>query len=166
MRTGIAVLALVVAAGTARTAAAQTSVIDSTPRSAWKHAAVHYGKWAMAAGAVAFTALAIEQHRHSNDAWNSLLAICRTNNQLCVVGSDGRYRNYQSEYYYQLAVYYDHRARWRLVAGQASLLAAVGLFVYDLKGQSSTPRNEPVHPVKLALTPTMDGAALSVHLNF
>jgi hypothetical protein len=168
MRRTVISLALVLVLAT-RTGAAQTvpaSGIDSTPRSAWRHAAVHYGKWAMAAGAVAFTALAIEQHRHSNDAWNSLLAICNGNSQLCVVGADGRYRNYQSEYYYQLAVYYDHRARWRLVAGQVSLLAAVGLFVYDLKGQSATPPNQPVHPVKLALTPTTDGAALSLHLAF
>ena len=165
MRTGIAVLTLVLAA---HAAAAQTaaSAIDSTPRSAWARAAVHYGKWAAAAGAVAFTALAIEQHRHSNDAWNNLLAICNGNSQLCAVGPDGRYRNYQSEYYYQLAVYYDHRARWRLIAGQASLLAAVGLFVYDLKGQSPTPHNQPVHPVKLALSPTTDGATLSLRLSF
>lgn len=159
----MAVLALALAG---RGATAQTPVVDSTPRAAWKHAAVHYGKWGLAAGAVAFTALAIEQHRHSTDAWNSLLAICSGNSQLCVVGPDGRYRNYQSEYYYQLAIYYDHRARWRLIAGQASLLAAVGLFVYDLKGQSVTPPNQPVHPVKLALTPTTGGAALSLHLSF
>jgi hypothetical protein len=144
---------------------AQTG-IDSTPRPAWKHAVAHYGKWAAAAGAVAFTALAIEQHTHSNNAWNSLLAICNTNSQNCAVGSDGRYRNYQSEYYYQLALYYDHRARWRLIAGQVSLVAAVGLFVVDLRGQSATPPNQPVHPVKLAFTPTTDGAALSLHLSF
>lgn len=165
MRATIVALALVLAARTGAAQTASTSV-DSTPRSAWTHAAVHYGKWAMAAGAVAFTALAIEQHRHSNAAWSNLLAICNTNSQLCVVGPDGRYRNYQSEYYYQLAVYYDHRARWRLVAGQVSLLAAVGLFVYDLKGRSTTPPNQPVHPVKLALTPTTDGAALSLRLAF
>ena len=145
---------------------AQGVTLDSTPRSGWKRAVTHYGKWAAVAGAVAFTALAIDQHRHSNDAWNSLLAICRQNNQSCVVGPDGRYRNYQSEYYYQLALYYDHRARWRLVAGQASLLVGVGLFVADLKGRSTTPPNIPVHPLKLAFTPTPDGAALSLHLAF
>ena len=157
------------ALGFRRGAAAQTAGtpgVDSTPRSAWQHAAVHYGKWAVAAGAVAFTALAIEQHRHSNAAWNNLIAICNTNSQLCTVGPDGRYQNYQSEYYYQLTLYYDHRARWRLVAGQVSLLAAVGMFVYDLKGRSTTPPNQPVHPVKLALTPTTDGAALSLHVAF
>jgi len=166
VRTVIAVLALVLAARAGAAQAAPASGIDSTPRAAWTRAAAHYGKWAVAAGAVAFTALAIEQHRHSNDAWNNLIAICNGNSQLCAVGPDGRYRNYQSEYYYQLAVYYDHRARWRLMAGQVSLLAAVGLFVYDLKGQSPTPHNQPVHPVKLALTPTTDGAALSLHLIF
>lgn len=150
----------------ARAGSAQTSLVDSTPRAAWKHAAVHYGKWAAAAGAVAFTALAIQQHRHSNDAWNSLLAICNNNSQNCAVGPDGRYRNYQSEYFYQLALYYDHRARWRLIAGQVSLLGAVGLFVADLRGKSPTPPNQPVHPLKLAVTPTPDGATVALRLSF
>jgi hypothetical protein len=145
---------------------AQTSALDSVPRTAWKHAVTHYGKWVAAAGAVALTALAIEQHQHSNDAWNALLAICGANSQDCAVGPDGRYRNYQSEYDYQLALYYDHRARWRLVAGQVSLLAAVGLFVADLHGGSSSPPNIPVKPVKLTLTPTPDGAALSLRVSF
>ncbi|HEX4560318.1 MAG TPA: hypothetical protein VH113_00685 [Gemmatimonadales bacterium] len=166
MRIGIAVLTLLLGGRSVTAQAGPASVIDSTPRSAWKHAAVHYGKWAVAAGAVAFTALAIEQHRHSNDAWNSLIAICNSDSQLCVIGPNGQYRNYQSEYYYQLAVYYDHRARWRLIAGQVSLLAAAGLFVYDLKGGSNTPPNQPVHPMKLAVTPTADGAALSLHVAF
>ncbi|HYK10024.1 MAG TPA: hypothetical protein VEV39_04450 [Gemmatimonadales bacterium] len=151
---------------TAQGVSAQSHLVDSTPRSAWAHAAVHYGKWVAAAGAVAFTALAIEQHTHSNNAWNSLLAICNNNSQNCAVGPDGRYRNYQSEYYYQLALYYDHRARWRLIAGQVSLLGAVGLFVADVKGRSTTTRNQPVHPLKLAVTPTPDGATVALRLAF
>lgn len=157
---------LVLLSVTAPALRAQTSAVDSVPRNAWKHAVTHYGRWVAAAGAVAFTALAIEQHRHSTDAWNSLLAICRANSQDCSVGRDGRYRNYQSEYDYQLALYYDHRARWRLAAGQISLLAAVGLFVADLHGGAASPPNIPVKPVKLALTPTPDGAALSLRLSF
>lgn len=145
---------------------AQSAAVDTAPRAAWKHTVAHYGKWIAAAGAVGFTALAIEQHQHSNDAWTSLLAICRQNNQNCSVGPDGRYRYYQSEYYYQLAIYYDHRARWRLIAGQVSLLASVGLFVADLRGGSSTPHNIPVHPLSLSLTPTTDGATLAVRLAF
>jgi len=145
---------------------AQSVAVDTSPRDAWKRDVAHYGKWVAAAGAVGFTALAIQQHRHSNDAWNVLLGICHQNNQNCTVGPDGRYRYYQSEYYYQLAVYYDHRARWRLIAGQVSLLASIGLFVADLRGRSSTPANIPVHPLALSLTPTSDGAALSLRLNF
>lgn len=157
-------LALLLLVGPA--ARAQAPTVDSVPRAAWKHAVTHYGKWVAAAGAVGLTALAIQQHRHSNDAWNALLAICNANSQNCSIGPDGRYRNYQSEYEYQLALYYDHRARWRLVVGQVSLLASVGLFVADLHGGSPTPPNIPVKPVKLALTPTADGAALSLRLSF
>lgn len=145
----------------------QSVGVDSAPRAAWKHAAVHYGKWAAAAGAVTLTALALQQHRHSDEAWNQLLAICNGSAGLnCSVGADGRYKYYQAEYYYQLALYYDHRARWRLVAGQVSLLTAVGLFVADLRGSSPDPKNMPVHGAKLALTPTADGAALSLRIPF
>jgi len=163
MKTMRLLLPLLLAGPVAR---AQTSAVDSVPRNAWKRVVTHYGKWVAAAGAVGFTALAIDQHRHSNDAWNALLAICNANSQNCSIGPDGRYRNYQSEYQYQLALYYDHRARWRLVAGQVSLLAAVGLFVADLRGGSSTPPNIPVKPVKLQLSPTADGAALSLRVAF
>jgi hypothetical protein len=163
VKTTVVLIAFTLAA---RAGSAQGSLVDSTPRAAWKHAAVHYGKWAAAAGAVAFTALAIQQHRHSNDAWNSLLAICNNNSQNCAVGPDGRYRNYQSEYFYQLAIYYDHRARWRLIAGQVSLLGAVGLFIADLKGRSTTPPNQTVHPLRLAFTPTPEGARLALRVAF
>jgi hypothetical protein len=145
---------------------AQSAAVDTSPRDAWKRDVAHYGKWVAAASAVGFTALAIEQHRHSNDAWNSLIAICNQNSQNCSVGPDGRYRFYQSEYYYQLAIYYDHRARWRLIAGQVSLLASIGLFVADLRGRSPTPANIPVHPLAVSLTPTSDGAALTFHIDF
>ena len=146
--------------------AAQSAGVDSAPRAAWKHAVVHYGKWVAAAGAVGLTALAIQQHSHSNDAWNALLAICQRNSQDCAIGPDGRYAYYPSEYDYQLALYYDRRARWRLVAGQVSLLAAVGLFVVDLRGHESGPRNIPVHPLSVSLAPTADGARLSLRLAF
>jgi len=142
------------------------SAVDSTPRSVWKHAAVHYGKWVAVAGAVTFTALAIDQHQHSNTAWNALLGICLNNSQNCAIGSDGRYRYYPAEYDYQLALYYDHRARWRLVAGQVSLLAAVGLFVTEIRGRSHTPRNIPVHPLSVSVAPTPDGAAVALRLAF
>jgi hypothetical protein len=163
MKTLRLLLLLLLAAPVVR---AQTSAVDSAPRTAWKRVVTHYGKWVAAAGAVGLTALAIEQHRHSNDAWNALLAICNNDSQNCSIGPDGRYRNYQSEYQYQLALYYDHRARLRLVAGQVSLLAAVGLFVADLHSGSGTTTNIPVKPVTLRLTPTADGAALSLHLAF
>lgn len=146
---------------------AQSAGLDSTPRSAWAHSLVHYGKWGAVAGAVTLTALALQQHRHSNDAWSRLLAICNTGGGVnCSVGPDGRYRYYQAEYYYQLALYYDHRARWRLVAGQVSLVTAVALFVADLRGSSPDPKNIPVHGANLTLTPTTDGAALSLRLPF
>lgn len=145
---------------------AQSAGVDSTPRAAWTHAVAHYGKWAAAAGAVTLTALALEQHSHSNDAWNRLLAICRADSGNCALGPDGRYRYYPAEYDYQQAIYYDNRARWRLVAGQVSLLAAVGLFVADRRAHGPAAPNIPVHPLGVTLAPTPDGARLALRLAF
>ena len=95
-------------------------------RATWRRGVVHYGKWVAAAGAVGLTALAIKEHRYSTREWDQLLAICRARSTDCATGSDGRYLDYQAELHYEKAIYYDHRARRRLIGGQLSLLTEIG----------------------------------------
>lgn len=151
----------------ARGAAAQQAPVTGAPPASPVHrTAAHYAKWGALASAVAFTAFALQEHRHSNDAWNSLIGACLADNQACALAADGRYQNLALEREYERSVYYDHRARVRLIAAQVSFVAAVGLFVMDLQHGPGGPKNIPFHPLRLVVTPTPDGARAGLRLAF
>ena len=101
----------------------------------WTRPVVRYGKWLTAATAAGMTYLAAREHSRSADSWNSLLGICRTNNADCAIGLDGRYVNPIAEANYQQSLYYDARARRRLVAGQVALVISAAMFIADLRGE-------------------------------
>jgi hypothetical protein len=130
----------------------------------WKGAAVHYGKWALAAGAIGFTILAQREHNRSQRLWTQLLDICRKNNQDCALDDSGRYVNYQAELLYDESIYYDHRARHRLVAGQLSLLGAAAMFIADRSSRGEKPDNIPLHG--LAVAPSRDGVLVGMRIAF
>jgi hypothetical protein len=137
------------------------------PRDAksWRRGAVHYGKWLAAAGAAAFTVMAVDEHRKSTREWDQLLDICRADNANCVTGPDGRYTYYPAELHYQHAIYYDHRARHRLLGGQVSLLAAAAMFIADLRPQKG-PGNIPFHAMELTPRAGGDGVDVGVRIAF
>jgi hypothetical protein len=132
----------------------------------WRRGAVHYGKWLAVAGAAAFTVMAVDEHHKSSREWDQLLALCRTDNSHCVTGTDGRYTYYPAELLYQHAIYYDHRARHRLLGGQVSLLAAAAMFIADLRPRKG-PGNIPLHA--LEVTPRRgggDGVNVGLRVSF
>jgi hypothetical protein len=131
----------------------------------WRRGVVHYGKWVAAAGAVGLTVLAVKEHNYSTGEWDQLLAICRANYADCVTGADGRYHNYQAEVHYEMAIYYDHRARRRLIGGQLSLLTAAALFLADLH-PGKAPGNIPFHALQVGPARGGDGVNLGVRLAF
>ena len=97
----------------------------------WNRGLVHYGKWVSVALAVAFTGLAAHEHARSDDAFSQLLDICRADTAKCALGPSGSYVDPTSEQLYQTSLQYTRQARVRLLAGQASLLLAAGLFLAD-----------------------------------
>ncbi|HXI32706.1 MAG TPA: hypothetical protein VNH63_01360 [Gemmatimonadales bacterium] len=127
---------------------------------------VHWGKWATAAGAIAFTAMGAREHHYSDIEWNQLLDICRNNNADCTVGSNGRYLNGNAELLYQASLQFDRRARRWLLGAQAAALATAALFITDLRHHTGEPGNIPFKPVSLEVAPTRSGAALSVRVAF
>ena len=131
-------------------------------RSLWRGVA-HYGKWVTAAGAVGLTVLGIQEHHNSSREWDQLLAICRTNNADCTIGSNGRYADYLAELHYEKAIYYDHRARHRLLGGQLSLLASAAMFIADLRPNKG-PGNIPFHAMQVTPRPGGDGLNVGVRL--
>jgi hypothetical protein len=125
---------------------------------------VHNGKWLTAAGVAAFSVVAATEHRLSRRDWNSLLTICRSAQDACVVGSDGRYLRPEAEALYQRSREYDRRANRWLVGAQVSLIVTTALFIIDLHpGQG--PENIPF-PGGLAVTPLPNGAAVGLRIAF
>jgi phage tail protein X len=129
----------------------------------WNHGLAHYGKWVSAALAVTFTGLGAHEHAKSDEAFSQLLDICRADIASCVLGPSGSYVDPTSEQLYQTSLHYARRARLRLLAGQASLLLAAGLFLADRGGHGSGPGNIPFH---ISLEPRADGAQVGMRITF
>lgn len=125
----------------------------------------HYGKWLTAAGTAAFTVLAAAEHRQSRREWNALLDICRSDDQACELGPDGRYLRSDAEQRYQRSRFFDKRANRWLLGAQGSLLLTTALFIIDLH-PGEGPDNIPFSPLKVAAESSVDGARLGVRLTF
>jgi hypothetical protein len=161
MRARLVALTLAAALATPAPARAQ-----APPRLSWRHGAVHYGKWLTAGAAVAFTAMAAHEHSHSRRNWDDLLAMCRSADDACVRGGDGRYVRSEAELLYQRSLYYDRRANRRLLGAQASLLVTAALFIIDLRGRNDEPDNIPFSPLRVTVEPTRDGALVGLRIAF
>lgn len=154
-------LAAAFAAVLAAQAPAQAS--PATRGMSLRRGAVHYGKWLTAGVAVAFTAMAVHEHGFSRGDWDDLLEICRSSDNACARGSDGRYLRSDAEFHYQRSIYYDRRANRRLLGAQGSLLVTAALFIIDLSGRNQDPDNIPFSPLKVSAQP---GGGAQVGLSF
>ena len=121
------------------------------PRQSWIRPVARYGKWLTTATAIVFTSIAVREHSKSAESWDQLMMICRTDNADCTVGADGRYLNTIAENYYQRSLYFDARARRRLLVGQAAVVVAASLFIADLTRGPNGPPNIPFDPNRLVL---------------
>jgi len=127
------------------------------PRQSWIRPVARYGKWLTAATAIAFTGLAVREHDQSADAWDQLLDICRADNADCTLGPQGQYLNNIAENFYQRSLFYDARARRRLLAGQVALVVAASLFIVDLSRGKNGPPNIPFDPNRIVVAPGVGG---------
>lgn len=165
MKRAITVAALL--AGLVPAVRAQETPATPPPRN-WKENVVHYGKWTTAAAAVGLTILAAREHDRANESFQHLLSLCHADNAACQLRSDGRYVDYQAELYYQQTLYYDHRARHRILGAQISVLTSATLFILDLRHHGGNPPNIPFNGSRLELSaePLGDGARLGVRVMF
>jgi hypothetical protein len=122
----------------------------SGQRESFQRAVVHNGKWLTAASVAALIVFAQREHSQSRREWNALLDICRSAQDACALGPDGRYVRSDAEQLYQRSRAFDRRAnRWLLVA-QAGVLATTALFIIDLHpGQG--PENIPFAPMQVGM---------------
>jgi len=165
-RLGVALAAALAGLAPGSGLSAQEGSPTPPPRSGWTSGVVHYGKWATAAAAIGFTVLAAREHRDADHHWRALIALCRDDNAACQQRADGQYVDYTAELLYQQTLYFDHRARRRLIAGQVSLLTSAALFILDLRRHRDGPPNIPLHGMELTAEPWRDGARLGIRWTF
>lgn len=142
------------------------TTVQGVQRDTWRRGVVHYGKWVTAGATVAFTIFAQREHRQSRRDWDALLTICRSAQDACELGPDGRYLRNDAELLYQRSRYYDRRANHRLLGAQASLLATAALFILDLHPGREGPDNIPFSPFRVTVEPTRDGAQVGMRVAF
>jgi hypothetical protein len=111
---------------------------------------VHHGKWLTAASVAALIFFAEREHSQSRREWNALLDICRSAQDACALGSDGRYVRSDAEALYQRSRAFDRRANRWLLGAQAGLLATTALFIIDLR-PGEGPDNIPFAPMQVGL---------------
>lgn len=126
---------------------------------------MHNGKWLTAAGVAVFTVVAATEHRLSRRDWNSLLTICRSAQDACEVGADGRYLRADAEALYQRSRAYDRRANRWLVGAQLSLIATTALFIMDLH-PGDGPENIPFPANQIEVGRVGDGVGLGLRFAF
>ncbi len=119
-------------------------------RASFQRAVVHTGKWFTAASAAALIVLAQQQHTNSRREWNALLDVCRSAQDACALGTDGRYIRSDAEQLYQRSRAFDRRANRWLLGAQASLLATTALFIIDLH-PGDGPENIPFAPMQVGV---------------
>ena len=122
----------------------------SGQRESFGRAVVHNGKWLTAASIAALIMFAEREHNQSQRAWNALLDVCRSAQDACALGADGRYVRGDAEQLYQRSRGYDRRANHWLLGAQASLLATTALFIIDLH-PGEGPENIPLAPLQVGL---------------
>ena len=122
----------------------------SGQRESFRRAVVHNGKWFTAASVAALIVVAEKQHTNSRREWNALLDVCRSAQDACALGTDGRYIRSDAEQRYQRSRAYDRRANRWLLGAQASLLATTALFIIDLH-PGEGPGNIPFAPLQVGL---------------
>src|SRR5437867_10864781 len=114
----------------------------SAQRESFQRAVVHNGKWLTAASVAALIVFAEREHSQSRREWSALLDICRSAQDACALGPDGRYVRSDAEQLYQRSRAFDRRANRWLLGAQAGLLATTALFIID-QHRGEGPENIP-----------------------
>jgi hypothetical protein len=107
---------------------------------------VKYGKWVLLAGAAGMNVLALQAHDRADEAYDALRARCAPAHSLCALDDRGQYSDPGSEALYQATLEHDGEARRWLFGGEAALLGAAAMFVWELTESKGRPRNIPFEP--------------------
>lgn len=107
---------------------------------------VKWGKWAMLGGSLTMNLLAADAHDQADDVFRLIEERCELDETLCYAADDGSYFDAQTEALYQESLDHDRRARRWLIGGQAALLGAGAMFIWEFTRPKSLPDNIPFEP--------------------
>jgi hypothetical protein len=107
---------------------------------------VKYGKWVLLAASIGMGLQAASAHRDADRAYDRLDRYCTNQPAGCAQDGSGRYLDPVAEDLYQSSLSHDRHARNWLFGGEAALVGAAGLFVWELTRPKSLPRNIPFEP--------------------
>lgn len=136
----LAVLTLLLAPSVALAQAPDTTLYRSSPF------LVKYGKWVLLAGALGMGYQAKQSHDDADAAFNRLEDYCFEDRSRCARGSGGKYADPRAESLYQRSLSHDRKSRGWLIGGEASLLGAAGLFIWELSRPKRPNPNIPFEP--------------------
>ena len=108
-------------------------------------APIKYGKWLLLAGSLGLNVSAADAHRDADRAYDTLRDRCAVDPALCTI-TGGQYLDADSEALYQEALRNDRRSRKLLIGGEAALLGAATLFVWEFARPRGRPENIPFEP--------------------
>ena len=131
-RTGLCIIAALLAAPGAEA--------QSSP------APIKYGKWLLLGGSLGLNIAAANAHRDADRAFDTLRSRCAVNSVLCTING-GMYIDPESEALYQASLRHDRRSRKLLIGGEAALLGAAALFVWEFARPRGRPENIPFEPI-------------------
>lgn len=140
--------------------AAPVQMLHAQGTSPW----IKYGKWGLLAVTVGFNLAASEANEQANRSFDVLTGRCLSDPQLCTVGPDGGYNDPVSEELYQRTLDRDTSARRFLIVGQAALLGAAAMFIYEF----TRPPGEPDDNIPFAplVQETRDGVGVGFEFRF
>jgi hypothetical protein len=125
---------------------------------------IKYGKWGLLVVTVGFNLASSEANERANQSYDVLSARCFRDPQLCTVDDSGSYNDPISEELYQRTVRLDTSSRRFLIAGQAALLGAAAMFIYEFTRPPGTPDdNIPFAPLVQDMG---DGVGVGVEVHF
>ena len=108
-------------------------------------APIKYGKWLLLGGSLGMNIAAAGAHEDADRAFDTLRARCALDPTLCTIVS-GSYLDPESEALYQESLRHDRRSRRLLIGGEAALLGAAALFVWEFARPRGRPENIPFEP--------------------
>ena len=100
---------------------------------------IKYGKWGLLVVTAGFSLASSEANERANQSFDTLTDRCLRDPRLCTVDDSGVYHDPASEELYQRTLRLDKSSRRFLVAGQAALLGAAAMFIYEFTRPPGTP---------------------------